>query len=536
MAVVQISKIQVRRGKKNSNSGIPQLSSAEFAWAVDTQELYIGNGAVSEGAPYVGNTKIITEHDNILDLASAYRFANDDISIVDSVSRDLQNKLDEYVSVNDFGAIGDGLTDDTPAFQKAFDTLFRNTNPEYRKTLIVPNGEYVLSNSLRIPSMAKIKGETVDGTKLNISDQTIRLESFSGSEFVDFSSTNRPEKIEISNITFLRTSGTIDLSGIVQSKFENVVFRGTYDLGDPVPSLSVVNPAIFWQNPSFGVAVNDIVFTNCYFENNSLSIKCVQTAAFETNLKFSDCYFLANFVGIYVDGVLGQKNTWYFSRCDFEQIYNEAFRATYGQNTSFESCGFINVGNGISTAQYPESPMIYFGEKTNNKVIDCRSNRFQSASIVDNATTSSVIEVQNVDKAIFIDRVKSSIYLSDSFRPLAVFSVKAKYIIIDYFLTLGTTTNYSRIGQITLSIGSDLTGDNASDISITDNYQYSPNLITSPGGIIMNNLEFNAEIRSNSTLDDSTLGANVDTILLSYRNPILSGSTGDISFQISYGV
>ena len=43
MAVVQISKIQVRRGRKNGESGIPQLSSGEFAWAVDSQELFIGN-------------------------------------------------------------------------------------------------------------------------------------------------------------------------------------------------------------------------------------------------------------------------------------------------------------------------------------------------------------------------------------------------------------------------------------------------------------------------------------------------------------
>ena len=67
MAVVQISKIQIRRGKKNSDSGVPQLSSAELAWAVDTQELFIGNGSVEEGAPQVGNTKILTNNDNILE-------------------------------------------------------------------------------------------------------------------------------------------------------------------------------------------------------------------------------------------------------------------------------------------------------------------------------------------------------------------------------------------------------------------------------------------------------------------------------------
>jgi len=37
MAVVQISRIQVRRGQKNTGTGLPQLASGELAWAVDTQ-------------------------------------------------------------------------------------------------------------------------------------------------------------------------------------------------------------------------------------------------------------------------------------------------------------------------------------------------------------------------------------------------------------------------------------------------------------------------------------------------------------------
>jgi len=111
MAVIQISKIQHRRGLKNNNAGIPQLSAAEIAWAIDTQELYIGNGSVADGAPYVGNTKILTEHDNILELANSYRFALTEPSISLSVPRSLQSKLDEYVSIFDFGAIPDGSTD-----------------------------------------------------------------------------------------------------------------------------------------------------------------------------------------------------------------------------------------------------------------------------------------------------------------------------------------------------------------------------------------------------------------------------------------
>ena len=80
MAVVQISKIQLRRGKEQE-TGIPQLAGGEMAWAVDTQKLYIGNGAVSEGAPAVGNTRILTETDNILDIAGSYSYKSDDPNI-----------------------------------------------------------------------------------------------------------------------------------------------------------------------------------------------------------------------------------------------------------------------------------------------------------------------------------------------------------------------------------------------------------------------------------------------------------------------
>ena len=60
MAVIQISKIQVRRGAI-SDQALPQLASGEFGWAVDTQQLFIGNGSVAEGSPAVGNTEILTE-------------------------------------------------------------------------------------------------------------------------------------------------------------------------------------------------------------------------------------------------------------------------------------------------------------------------------------------------------------------------------------------------------------------------------------------------------------------------------------------
>ena len=133
MAVVQISKIQQRRGQKLLN-GMPQLSSAELAWAVDTQELFVGNGSVAEGAPYVGNTRILTEHDNLLELAGSYKFAESDLSITASVFRSLQSKLDEIqVSLRDFGPEPDPSTNHAVYLQTAVAELFRNADTRYRK-------------------------------------------------------------------------------------------------------------------------------------------------------------------------------------------------------------------------------------------------------------------------------------------------------------------------------------------------------------------------------------------------------------------
>ena len=62
MAIVQISQIKHRRG---TNENLPQLASAELGWSVDTQQLYIGNGTLEEGAPEIGNTEILTQNSPI---------------------------------------------------------------------------------------------------------------------------------------------------------------------------------------------------------------------------------------------------------------------------------------------------------------------------------------------------------------------------------------------------------------------------------------------------------------------------------------
>ena len=113
MAVIQISKIQHRRGFRID---LPDpLNDAEFGWAEDTRELFIGNG------PYFdGNTQILTQYSSATLPPYTYR-SNTDVTARTGVDvfgdpsfpdpnfdtiRSYQDKFDDIVSIKDYGALG----------------------------------------------------------------------------------------------------------------------------------------------------------------------------------------------------------------------------------------------------------------------------------------------------------------------------------------------------------------------------------------------------------------------------------------------
>ena len=528
MAVIQISKIQVRRGQRNV-TGVPQLSSAEFAWAVDSQELFIGNGSVAEGAPYVGNTKILTEHDNILDLAASYRFGASDASITDSIDRSLASKLDEYVSVLDFGAVPDGSTDCTLAFQTAFEQLYKNPDTKFRKVLTVPNGTYLFASTLNIPPNVIIQGETRDNTVLYIDASNIQ---FTTSDGLTLSASNRPKNVNISNLTISRSSGEVDLTGLADSTFTNVKFQGEYVLSSTAVSLTTEYAAIKWSNTAlFSTSVTGIKFNDCLFDSNPISVKCTQNTVYNTYVDFNNCEFFVSDTAIYINGVSGQGNNWNIINCKFEEIAQQVFRSTNGYNTKIVGSDFINCGNGNGQPNAPINSIVYFGEKNNNVLLNCNSNRLQALSNSITTTTLGLPEAENADRYVSGDRIYTSVTATDGFRPFTAISAFSRYVVVDYYLNLD---GYSRTGQLTLSIGDVLENvDDAigtSAVAVTDNFQYSPSVVLNPGGALMTNFEFAAQLADND--NDSGF----DTVLLLYKNPLSYGKSGTLSFNITYGV
>ena len=524
MAVIQISKIQVRRGQKNSNSGIPQLSSAEFAWAIDSQELFIGNGSIAEGAPYVGNTKVLTEHDNLLELASSYQFAGNDVSIVNSQPRSLQNKLDEYVSVIDFGAVPDGSTDCVAAFERAFDDLFNNADVTYKKVLLVPNGVYLFSGNLRVPSTAIIQGETQNQTILDFGVNNMLFVNSEGLNYGSYAVGAEPALININNLTISRTSGQVVLSGVIDSKFNHVRFLGEYELGQTVGAVASRSASVSWENQADGIVVDGIEFNNCEFTRTPLAVKCVQTGLFNTDIVFNDCKFTVCETGVYVNGTPGQGTQWKLGHCKFEEIFSQAFLSTAGRGTEITRTQFKNCGNGLNSASTPITAIVEFGESQGNVVLDCSSNRHQSAATaLGTADTKYYIsEVVGSAKTTLVDNVFDSVGIFESFQPLTLLGADNNFTQIEYKLTLDG--EYTRQGTLYITIDKDI-GVSA----VTDSYQYSSQTPTSPGGAIITALEFGVTLKDNNNDTEN------DTLVLRYRYLTSNGKLGTISYSVSYG-
>jgi len=298
MAIVQISRIQHRRGVR---SLLPQLAAGELGWAVDTQELFIGNGSLTEGAPETGNTKILTEDDDILTLASVYTYRGNTESPVTTgvddnspITRSIRSKLDDFASVKDFGATGNGVTDDTDAINRAIQNLatVENTGKEKRK-LYFPGGIYKVSGVIKLYPFTHLVGDGMKSTFIKQTDssevcllRTCDRNGNTGANIGD-NSAAKPEGIEITNLQ-LETQSNNDVVILDQCEdlhFRSVHFVGTYTNQDGQTN----NKSLVTINSTTALTSKRMTFSDCTFEKSEYCIKINDDVQ---DVFFSGCEFL----------------------------------------------------------------------------------------------------------------------------------------------------------------------------------------------------------------------------------------------------
>ena len=295
MPIVQISRIQHRRGKKTD---LPQLAAGELGWSIDDQRLYIGNGTVADGAPAVGNTEIITGSSSAFTTALKHTYKGylgESTPITTSTQRPVAEKLDDIVSVKDFGAKGDDSTADLTAIQNAIDEVYRDTDKgdtRSRRILFFPAGTYRINASMTIPPHAHLAGEGPDKTIIRNSGNgpVAVTEDTNGNVYGSIGSA--PTQIQISNITFRNTVayGGVSIDNATKVYFNNCMFTGSYAQGGADAS----NSKGVTVRSTDALPCSQIVFNQCQFTKFA---RLVDLSYDVTNVRFNDCDFSESYYG-----------------------------------------------------------------------------------------------------------------------------------------------------------------------------------------------------------------------------------------------
>ena len=300
MPIVQISRIQHRRGKRTD---LPQLAAGELGWVIDEQRLFIGNGTVSDGAPAVGNTEIITSGSSAFTSALSHTYKGylgDSTPVTTAQQRTLQQRLDDYVSVKDFGAKGDNSTADITAIQNALDEIYKDTDKDdtrARRVLFFPAGTYRINAALKIPPYAHLVGEGPDKTIIRNSGNNAVLvtqdDDGNVGANIGNSGATTPTQIQVSSMTLRNTVayGGVSLDRVTHAYFNNVKFQGSYTSGG---SDAVNSKGVTVNHSNATYSTSNVAFNQCQFTKFARLVDISYNA---TNVRFHACDFSIAFYG-----------------------------------------------------------------------------------------------------------------------------------------------------------------------------------------------------------------------------------------------
>lgn len=187
----------------------------------------------------------------------------------------------DWINVKDFGAKGDGKTDDSAALQKAFDKLGSNV------TIYLPAGKYIISKMLQWKSEKRLLGVSVIGHGRDTTliwqgakdGKMIRDAGLTLSRFVGFELDGQNSAaigIWHDNNKHFETN--------IRNRF--LALRNFRDTGMRME-----------ENKNDGASTAEITFENCIFENCGKGISF--TSFNDYNYTFEGCSFKKNKFGIY---------------------------------------------------------------------------------------------------------------------------------------------------------------------------------------------------------------------------------------------
>ena len=529
MPIVQISRIQHRRGKR---SDLPQLAAGELGWVVDEQRLFIGNGTVSDGAPAVGNTEIVTSGSSAFTSALSHTYKGylgDGTPVGTSQQRTMGDRLDERVSVKDFGAKGDDSTADITAIQNAIDEIYKDTDKDdtrSRRVLFFPAGTYRINAALKIPPYAHLVGEGPDKTVIKNSGNNAVMvtqddEGNVGANIGNSGATT-PTQIQISNMTVRNTVayGGISLDRVAKAYFNNVKFQGSYASAGADASTS---KGVTVTNSTATYSTTGVIFNQCQFTKFA---RLVDISYDATNIRFHDCDFSTAYYGSLIGaemdgstaGLIDGPRDLHFANSSWSDIGQQAIwvKPTAGADEGTGPRNIISTGNYYSktvannfggVGSITEVPVIQFDNDECTSTLDFfeRSDlRFADGSSELNAAP----EVQGIARQTKPIRTFTMTNNQSSAATIREYpGLNAKGITIEYKIERGGDT---RVGR--MDISSDGT-----------NIAYDDNSVDSDADVGVDLI---------AALDNKDSTAGNETIKFQYQTTN-TGNTAVINYQVT---
>ena len=189
-----------------------------------------------------------------------------------AVARTIQSKLRDVVSVKDFGAAGDGVTDDTSAIQAALNA---------HVAVFIPQGTYIISSTLAAPD----RDTVITGS----GSQSTILKFTGGNNGISWFSSTANNTLQVEGLTLLAAAA---MAG-------NAITASTVQLG-PVAADVVLEDVLATQ-ASTNYWTNGFYFNNCrniYVEQTNFNGK-VGTSGF--GFKLDGLCLDSRFVGCQVN-------------------------------------------------------------------------------------------------------------------------------------------------------------------------------------------------------------------------------------------
>jgi hypothetical protein len=500
-----------------------------LGWSVDDQRLYIGNGTVSDGAPAVGNTEIVTSGSSAFTSALSHTYKGylgDSTPVGTSQQRTIGDRLDERVSVKDFGAKGDDSTADITAIQNAIDEIYKDTDKNdtrARRVLFFPAGTYRINAALKVPPYAHLVGEGPDKTIIrNSGNNAVMVTQDDDGNVganIGNSSATTPTQVQISNMTLRNTVayGGISLDRVNKAYIHNVKFQGSFASGGADASNS---KGITVTNSTATYSTTNVIFNQCQFTKFA---RLVDISYDATNIRFHDCDFSTAYYGALMgaemdgstSGLINGPRDVQFTSSSWSDIGQQAIwvKPTAGADAGTGARHIISnsnwyaktVANNFEGAEgsIREVPVIQFDNDECTSTLD-----FFERSDLREATLNAAPELQGIGRQT--KPIKSYTMLNNQSSAATIQEfpgLNKKGIAIEYKIERGSDT---RVGR--MDISSDGTNIAYDDNSVDSNLDVGVDLI--------------------AALDNKDSTAGNETIKLQYQTTN-TGATAVINYQVT---